>query len=157
MIVEGCGNKEEWRRGRWWRLDPTGQHLAQWVERKLRVKTSSFSFFPTIKKKLYFIAKVKIALPATKHLLFLSSSGACVPSFPSPPPLRSWLLSVAYCLVCLGLFFSFCSAHLEAMPFWMLLGDRQQYKPKTAQSYVFSPQNLYPQLASLPVPLRNLS
>lgn len=55
-------------------------------------------FFPTIKKKLYFIAKVKIALPATKHLLFLNSSGACVPSFPSLPPLRSWLLSVAFCL-----------------------------------------------------------
>lgn len=70
------------------------------------MKTSSFSFFffPTVKKKLYFIAKVKIALPDTKHLLFLNSSGSCVPSFPSLPPLRSWLLSVAHCFVCLGFF-----------------------------------------------------
>lgn len=75
-----------------------------------------FFFFPII-KKLYFIAKVKIALPTTKHLLFLNSSGACVPSFPSLPPLRSWPLSVAYCFVCLGLLFSFCSAHLEETPF----------------------------------------
>lgn len=58
-------------------------------------------FSPSIKKKLYFIAKVKIALPATKHLLFLNSSGACVPSFPSLPPTLKELASECCMLFCL--------------------------------------------------------